>query len=59
MKVGSKQCTLEGLSLEAMGLVLKKSAFLASKLRDGPLLEHGPLIDFLHFYLHLYENLLN
>ena len=27
--------------------LLEKSAFLASKLRDGPLLEHGPLIEFL------------
>ena len=26
--------------------LLEKSAFLASKLGDGPLLEHGPLIEF-------------
>ena len=28
-----------------MGNLLGKSAFLASKLENGPLLEHGPLLD--------------
>ena len=30
-------------------ICLKKSAFLASKLGNGPLLEHGPLIEILRY----------
>ena len=34
-----------------MGNLLKNSAFLASKLGNGPLLEHGPVIEILRYLI--------
>ena len=35
--------------LDFWGNLVEKSAFLASKLGNGPLLEHGPLIEILGY----------
>ena len=43
------------IRLNFWGNLLEKSAFWASKLRNWPLLKHGPVIEILRYYLH--ENL--
>ena len=36
------------------GNLLEKSAFLASKLGNGPLLEHGPVIEILLYLVNIH-----
>ena len=42
-------CGWAFIRLDFLGNMLEKSTFLASKLGNGPLLEHGPLIEILRY----------
>ena len=52
--VGLIFCNIRGLAFIRGSIflnLLEKSAFLASKLGNGPLLEHGPVIEILQYIL--------